>query len=278
MPAPSADDRDKYSGIRFMLDYSLAQQGWGATTMKTRLISPARRPPSPDLDGDGQSEVILLGSVQNVAQDDRERGVVLFVTGPNGTRPTAWEEPFHAEEYLGGLWDLGDNIVGATNQVTVADIDPGSDGPELIFAGLDGAHPRPSARTIASFGARPIRPLARPLTGGVLAVDLSRDGRPEIVFSTYSTEEDQSALFVLSAGGESLHEVPLSGRGAMPVPTAADLDGDGTLEILVSLKDSRDDVELGAYSVEGSARKIACSGQRDAAISGGPAYVATQAP
>lgn len=225
-----------------MLDYSLAQQGWGYDDENQAHFT-SSAPAIADLDDDGQSEVVLLGSVQNVAQDDRERGVVLFVTGPDGTRPTAWEEPFHAEEYLGGLWDLGDNIVGATNQVTVADIDPGSE----------------------------------TLTGGVLAVDLSRDGRPEIVFSTYSTEEDQSALFVLSAGGEILHEVPLSGRGAMPVPTAADLDGDGTLEILVSLKDSRDDVELEAYSVEGSAENCLRwpTGRGNLWQTG---YVATQAP
>ena len=42
-------------------------------------------------------------------------------------------------EYLAGLWDYdGTNVVGATNQVTVADIDPGLGGPELIFAGFDG--------------------------------------------------------------------------------------------------------------------------------------------
>lgn len=244
------EDRDKYSGVRFMLDYELAQQGWGYDDeLQAHFTNTA--PAIADLDGDGQNEIIMLGSVQNVGQDEREQGVVLFVTGPDGTRPSAWEEPLHADEYLGGLWDLGDNIVGATNQVTVADIDPDADGPELIFAGFDGrihavsADRRELWRTTYTTS-------SHVLTGGVLAVDLSRDGRPELVFSTYSTEEDQSALFVLSAGGEILHEVPLSGRGAMPVPTAADLDGDGALEILVSLKDSRDDVELEAYSVESS--------------------------
>jgi hypothetical protein len=244
------EDRDKYSGIRFMLDYELAKQGWGDDGENQAHFTNSA-PAIADLDGDGHSEIILLGSVQNVAQDDRERGVVVFVTGPDGTRPEAWEVPFHAEEYLGGLWDLGDNIVAATNQITVADLDPDSAGPELVFAGFDGrihalsADNRELWRTTYTSS-------STTLTGGVLALDLSRDGRPEIVFSTYSTQEDQSALFVLSAGGEILHQVPLSGRGAMPVPSVADLDEDGTLEILVSLKDSADDVELEAYTVSGS--------------------------
>jgi hypothetical protein len=63
----------------------------------------------------------------------------------------------------------------------------------------------------------------------------------------------------------------------MPVPTAADLDGDGTLEILVSLKDSRDDVELEAYSVAGSAENCLLwpTGRGNLWRTG---YVATEAP
>jgi len=247
------EDRDKYSGIRFLLDYDLAKQGWAedeATANQAHFTNSA--PAIADLDGDGQNEIILLGSVQNVAQDDRERGVVVFVTGPDGARPEAWEVPFHASEYLGGLWDLGDNIVAATNQITVADLDPESAGPELVFAGFDGRIHAVSADN-EELWRTTYTTSSTTLTGGVLAVDLSRDGRPELVFSTYSTQDDQSALFVLSAGGEILHQVPLSGRGAMPVPSIADLDDDGTLEILISLKDSADDVELEAYSVSGSA-------------------------
>jgi len=244
------DDRDKYSGIRFMLDYALAQQGWGEDDENQAHFTNSA-PAIADLDGDGVREIILLGSVQNVAQDQRERGVVVFVTGSDGTRPSAWQEPFHAEEYLGGLWDLGDNIVAATNQVTVADLDPELEGPELVFAGFDGRIHALSAENTELWRTT-YTSSAQVLTGGVLAADLSRDGRPELVFSTYSTAEGQSALFVLSAGGEILHQVPLSGRGAMPVPTIADLDGDGTLEILISLKDSAGDVELEAYTVPGS--------------------------
>ena len=84
--------------------------------------------------------------------------------------------------------------------------------------------------------------------------DLSRDGRPEVVFTTYSTDALESELIVLGPDGDLLHALPLPGRGAMPVPTIADSDGDGDLEIVVSLKDA--DPALGevlVYSVPGSA-------------------------
>ncbi len=56
----------------------------------------------------------------------------------------------------------------------------------------------------------------------------------------------------MAANGQILHQIPLPGRGAMPVPTVADVDGDGVLEILVSLKDGGQG-EVLVYRVPGSA-------------------------
>jgi hypothetical protein len=45
-------------------------------------------------------------------------------------------------------------------------------------------------------------------------------------------------LRILDAGGNELHRVALAGRGSMAAPSVADLDGDGDLEIVISLKDA----------------------------------------
>ena len=59
---------------------------------------------------------------------------------------------------------------------------------------------------------------------------------------------------MLGADGTEQHKLPLPMRGAMPVPTIADVDGDRDLEIAVSLTDAEDGVrQLLVYTFPGSA-------------------------
>ncbi len=246
--------RNKFAGIRFLHDYALAQKGWAEQeSVANQAHFTNSAPAIADIDGDGKNELIVLASVQNASQEDRLRGVALWVLNSDGSRKGPWIEPFHVPNYLAGLWDFeGTNVVGATNQVTVADIDPNRKGPEFIFAGFDGRiHCVDAARNeLWSYGYTTHR---RVLTGGVVVADLSKDGIPEIVFNSYSPDEGLSNLFIVDAAGNGLHKIALPKRGAMPVPTIADVDGNGTLEILVSLKDGEDKTrQVMVYTVPGS--------------------------
>jgi hypothetical protein len=250
--APIFDDRSKFSGIRWMVDYRLAQQGYAddeSVDEQAHFTNSA--PAIADLDGDGTGELIVLGSIQNTAQDDRERGVGLFVARPDGTRPPAWEAPPRFPMYRGGLWDGGDNLVGITNEVTVAELEPTRAGPELVFAGFDGdLHAVDAAG--ATLWSRPYTTDDTTWTTGVVVGDLSGDGVPELVLATYGP--DGGDLLVFDAAGNELHRVPLGGRGAMAAPTIADVDADGDLDLTVSIKDAVDaERSVLVYSVPGSA-------------------------
>lgn len=245
------DGRTKFSGIRWMVDYALAQQGYPdtpATDLQAHFTNTA--PAIADLDGDGTAELIALGSIQNAAQDEREHGVGLFVAHADGTRPAGWETPPLYRDFLSGLWDPGDNLVGVTNEVAVADIDPAHAGLELVFAGFDGKLHAVAADATKLWDV-PYTTSDAEWTSGVAIADLSGDGSPELVLTTYSATGGD--LIILDAMGTVLHRVPLGGRGAMPVPTVADADNDGDLDITISLKDAVDRQQsVLIYEVPGS--------------------------
>lgn len=249
--APIFEDRTKFSGIRWMVDYRLAQQGYAddeSVDEQAHFTNTA--PAIADLDGDGTAELIALGSIQNAAQDDRERGVGVFVTRPDGTRPEAWIAPPRFPDYLSGLWDFGANLVGVTNQIAVAELDPTHAGPELVFAGFDGRVHAIDARG-AELWSSTYTTSSETWTAGVAIADLSGDGTPELVMTTYGPNGGE--LLVLDAGGNIKHRITLGGRGAMPVPTIADVDGDNDLDIVVSLKDAVDrEKSVVIYEVPGS--------------------------
>ena len=93
----------------------------------------------------------------------------------------------------------------------------------------------------------------------VVAADLNRDGKPELVFGTYALAPGSGRLVVLSAAGKRLHDIRLprqgkdgNGIGVPAAPSIGDLDGDGTLEIVLSTFDHGLDV----FHVPGSGTNL----------------------
>lgn len=244
----------KTPGVRYLHVLAEAMQGYAEeeeTALQAHFTNTA--PAIADLDGDGQREVVMLASVQNAAQSDREKGVAVWVVGADASRRPGFDPPVHLPDYLSGLWDYGDtNIVGITNQVAVADLRADHPGLEIVFVGFDGrVHAVSAAGQVLWSTEYTTDPEVA--AGGVVIGDLSGDGAPEVVFNSYSTGDDKGALFVLGNDGAVQHQLPLPRRGAMPVPTLADVDGDGQVDIVVSLKDAEDMVEsVRVYTVPGS--------------------------
>jgi hypothetical protein len=252
--ASSFRNRRKVLGVRFLHDYALAQQGYAndeATANQAHFTNSA--PAIADIDGDGRNEIVVVGSVQNAAQSDRLRGVALWVLQRDATRPALWSEPFNVPMYRAGLWDFeGVNFVGLTNQVSVADMDATRPGLEMVFAGFDGAIHMVDARRERRWRFEYTTD-NDVLTAGLAVGDLSGDGSPEVVFATYSPRADASALFILGADGAMHHRIALPAHGAMSVPTLADVNGDGTVEIVINLKDGEDRTRNAlVYTVPGS--------------------------
>ncbi|HMK55036.1 MAG TPA: VCBS repeat-containing protein, partial [Dissulfurispiraceae bacterium] len=167
----------------------------------------------------------------------------VWVLNRDMRRPAGWLWPKDTGMPLGGMNDLGYNIVHTMPSPSVGNLD-GVPGLEIVVPGYDGKiHVfRPDGTIYWEY---PFSTTATPYTGAseALIVDLNRDGVPEIIFTTFSSgmpgvPDTTPNLIILSNTGALLHKVPIAGRGSMAAPTIADVDGDGVLEIIISLKDT----------------------------------------
>lgn len=225
------------TGVEAYHDLALAMQGWGTGDRSEFTYSP---PVVADVDADGDMEIVLGGDHEHSESTDNQ-GVSLWVLNHDMTRPAGWEIPKDtgAPRPHG---ELGHNIVPTYPAPSVADLD-GEPGLEIVVPAYDGL--------VHAFrsGGEPMWTYAFASADAfvgaseVLIVDLNGDGSPELVFTTYSEGEPRTPvtpahLVVLDAGGNELFKTELTGRGSMAAPSVADLDGDGQLELVISLKDS----------------------------------------
>ena len=223
-----------FSSVPLFHDIALARQGWGADGNDRDELTDSP-PVIADLDGDGDNEIILASDHER-AGEYVNRGNSFWVLSADMTRPAGWETPKTTGEPLYTGYE--DNIVQVAPAASVGDFNA-APGKEILAPSYDGNLYAWSA------AGEPLFTYAFDEAGGdfvgaseALIVDLSGDGSPEIVFNTYSVAEGRGNLVILSGNGTPLHTIALSGRGNMGPPTVFDVDGDGELEIVESLKDA----------------------------------------
>lgn len=222
------------SSVPMFHDLALAIQGWGADGNDRDEFTDSP-PVFADLDSDGLPEIILY-SDHELAGEYVNRGNSLWALNPDMTRVEGFETPIcsGAPLYTG----YEDNIVQVCPAPALGRL-AGDARPEIVVPSYDGHMYcfSPDGATLWSYR---FDSAGLPFIGasGAVLGDLDQDGIPEIVFTTYSTAKDVSHLIILDAVGKALHVVPIQGRGSMSPPTLADVDNNGKIEIVISLKDT----------------------------------------
>jgi hypothetical protein len=239
-PTAAGFSRRYVAAVPAYHDLAFALQGWGEGDRSEFTDSP---PVVADIDGDGQMEIVLAGD-HETSWSTTNLGVSVWVLEPDLTRLDGWLWPRNSDLPLQyGDDGLGPNIVDTTPSPSVANLD-GNPGLEILVPAYDGLLYafRPDGTVMWDYEfAKPGEPFAG--ASEALVADLNGDGAPEIIFTTYTSGSpglpDRPAhLVILNENGAELQRVEIAGRGSMAAPTIADVDGDGKLELVISLKDS----------------------------------------
>ena len=233
LPANAMFSGTYVNNVPMFHDIQLAILGWGADG-KDRDEFTDSPPVFGDVDGDGKKEVIVY-SDHELAGEYEIRGNCLWVLNEDLSRASGFGTPLCSDEPLFTTYE--DNIVQVAPAPALGQL-AGDARPEIVVPSYDGLL-RCYSPTGGLLWSYRFDSAGAPFIGasGAVLGDLDNDGVNEVVFTTYSTSENVSHLIILNAAGRQLHRIALSKRGSMSPPTLADTDGDGILDIIVSLKD-----------------------------------------
>jgi FG-GAP-like repeat len=231
---------------------------------KTMWLQWTDSPPSiADLDRNGRNEVIGLPNAEQKEPYETQAHVFMVLDGAHGdgSRSARRHEGFTTPPRSGkpavrpsGDWYPPSGIPAPT----VVDVS-GDRRPEIVASLPDGFvyAVGPAGKRLWRFDYA--RSAPKTFASEVVAADLNRDGKAELVFGTYALAPGSGRLVVLSAAGKRLHDIRLprqgrngNGVGVPAAPSIGDLDGDGTLEIVLSTFDHGIDV----FRVPGSGTNL----------------------
>jgi hypothetical protein len=221
------------SSVPMFHNLALAKQGWGNDGNDRDEFTDS--PPCfGDIDGDGAQEIILYSDHEK-AGEYVNRGNCLWVLNPDMTRVKGFETPICSGMPL--YTGYQDNIVQVAPVPAVASID-GDIRPEIIVPSYDGYMRcySPDGTLLWQYQFDNGKGKFIGASGAVIG-DLNGDNIPEVIFTTYSVEQNVSSLIILDNKGQQQHKVALAKRGCMSPPSLSDIEGDRKVEIIISLKD-----------------------------------------
>jgi FG-GAP-like repeat len=210
-------------------------------------------PPSiADLDRDGRSEVIGLPNVERHVPYETQGYAFMVLDGAQGggVRSARRHRGFRRLPLTGKPAARGDDLYPPSGipAPTIVNV-RGDRRPEIVAAVPDGRIYAVGPRGGRLWTYDYARGARETFASEVVAADLNRDGRTELVFGVYGPSVGSGRLVVLSASGRRLREVRLRGQrangngvGIAAAPSIGDVDGDGRLEIVALTIDHGIDV------------------------------------
>ena len=240
--------------------YHLHQGDWPGPDWTTWLQWTQSPPGVGDINGDGLNEVIAVPWCERGIPYKTRHLAVMVLEGDydaNGHRSArrlpGWEVlPLTDAPFFNADW-YPPAVVPSPALVNIA----GDHNPEILAPAPDGYMYAFSPDATLLWRYAYANGLSLAYASEAAVADLSGDGRPEIIFGVYGEPGgERGRLIILASNGALLHDIRLPGQradsgngvGACAAPTIADIDGNGTLEILILTIDHGLDI----FTVEGS--------------------------
>ena len=230
--------------------YNLHTGDWPHPATEKWLQWTASPPNVSDINRDGRNDVVCVSNVEKDVPYDTKHHSVMVLEGAYGPgarsarRLPGWEHlpsSTYPLSRAGHTWYPPPNPPAPTVVNLSGDLHP-----EILYGAHDGYIYciSASASQLWRTDIRHGRNLM--YASEIMVADLNRDHTPELILTTYGDPDSiapnlaHGYLMILDTAGNIIHDIELpeqgtngNGKGAPAAPTVMDLNGDGSLEIIV---------------------------------------------